>query len=414
MSHIPPSSGSVSGSAITVPSAKPAPVNTLEKLARFLGFRKVQVVHSEARLVGRGENVNLVPINQREVHKVPVNASIRSGANQNLVVEFTQNYIGHRANQKNIATLMQDLVNSGPGRRSNESDEEYTGRVKEALVNSGIARFGDSGEVLSRRRANHPITSLQLHNLTQQLSAPDSGVPKTVDTSAKPDSFSLLKDGPLLGASAGRGSIKSADDFYGRQALLREYLVNGEGNARLKELGLTDSEQIGSFLPDFAQDQIPLDEMDILLLDHSLRTVQKEGGVTGSGGTSQINYVKDANGGLVKEVGVYDPDNADMRCLALLQEMYSLNTAYCDRLLDKNADDDEKCEDIRLCKANITGAFIAASHCLMRHALPEQMKPESYTYTVLRNSEGITQWSSDMAQPRKQWADELPIEPRFN
>ena len=142
----------------------------------------------------------------------------------------------------------------------------------------------------------------------------------------------------------------------------------------------------------------------------ALKSALKED-ATGIDVEVNVKYVTDESGKRTKAVVNYDPADIDHRSLALLQEMYYLNSAYNACMMLRHAENPELSEDIIKYKADMSGACIGASHSIMRHALPGQMKEKSYEQTVLRNAEGVAQWNSDMVQPRRKWLGDCPIEP---
>ena len=397
-------------------------IDLLEKIARFLGFRKVRVVTPTDIYLPSGAEVDDVSIRQRVVASAIPNASVR---NQEETPDspamsvadwtgmFQHNYVGHRANRQNLGTLFQDVVRSGVGRRENESDSLYQTRIRLGLVASGMANLDENGQLSSRRHANRPLTVSQFRALSSVLTGSAAQLMDAAAERKQLTSWHLTNTswgGELLGATAGLCAIESGEDVYKRQRLLRQYFVSGEGNARLKALEFPGVDKLGQFLSGDIIQLGALEDHEKLPITHSLKSALRED-ATEARTDSEVEFVTDKDGNRTKVVKDYDPANTDLRCLALLQEMYYLNSGYSSCLLQRYAEEPEKVQAIRDYKANLAGAYMGASHCIMRNALPEQMKKESYEQVVLRNSDGVAQWNSDMAQPRKRWLGEVPLAP---
>ena len=407
-----PSSGNASANPI--PAATDVKVGLLKKLARYLGFQTVSVVTSSKPHLPKESATSGTPIRERSVKVVDTSPETRpllTGDKAGWSADFQEHYIGHRSNQKNLETLFKDLTSSGVGRRDNESDTLYEARVRLGMVASGMANLDEGGNLSSRRQVNRALSAQQFQKLEGALSGNVAELAHKASARGQLNNQHMLNTSwgrELLGASAGQYPMKTPEDFHQRQQLLQEYFISGEGQNRLASLDFPGASEMGKYLLTNTE---KLKSSELGPATQYLDAAKKDG-ATEASIESEVKYVTDHSGALVTVTKEYNPANVDMRCLALLQELYYLDTAYLQCLTNRAmGGDDIDLDDMQSDRANLQGAFMGASHCLMRQALPEQMQEKSYTHTVLKNTDGMNQWDSDMPQPRKEWLGNQPIKP---
>ncbi len=384
------------------------------------------MVHNPERQLPRASSflhTNPTRLSERKTVHSPQTASVKPGGLQKQVPEekgtikgaegfdaFRKNYEGFRANQKNITTLLTDITQSKTGQSTGESTEQYQTRVELSLVLSGMAKLDDSGHLMSRRQANRPMSARQFDQFNQAMNKPFSELIVSAHKSPQVDNSQLLNNPQVctaLGETAGLTPIKTSDDFYDRQQLLRDFFVIGEGGKTLTASGSGESSNLEARLPRFS-DQKKLDDFQITQIDRSRRAGLKEDATETSIKPPGIDFETEKKTELP-----YDAQNKDMRFLALLNEFSYAGTGYCDAqsVARMTNDDEQGAAKYIEQRGWLNGCLHHASHSVMKHAFPEQMKNDYYQQVVLkREGADNAQWNSDMTQPRGGWLDSKPIE----
>ncbi|OED41630.1 hypothetical protein ACH42_13445 [Endozoicomonas sp. (ex Bugula neritina AB1)] len=401
------------------------------KVARFLGFKRVQAIEVGPKVprgtyvAGDGTSIQDRTIDSVEITEPLLSRDPRLEA-QWVAPEVDADsimhaFIGYRANQENLERLKWFIIENGIGRAKEGEDNDYISRVHFALVASGLANYGEGGKPESRRLINGPITVKQFDRLKSLLDATPAKLTTELYGQKHISKKRIIRDSvfcKMLGASAGLSVFSSAEEFYSRQTLLRDYFVKGEGYDLLKVYGYSQADRLRSVWPqynkmvDMIDDRKGAEDNGLAQINRYAKQGLRKSG-TDALKVDGIAWMKNQKGEMLEVEKPYNKADPAHRFLALLQEVSSSNDGgYCQAMIQRYAVDfenpkaEKRLSEVRNMREVFSNIYSGAGHVVMKRAFPDEISDTKYTRVVLKNSREIFQWNSDLLQPRGGWKED--------
>ncbi len=415
------------------------------RIARFLGFKKVRIVNAKSHFQGSShDEFSEKAIMDRTVSSSRQTASVRErssldpemeergGGDQTagksaesrlgVINDFKQNYIGFRANSKNIECIYTDLVDSQIGMLEQEDAEEYQARVKLSLIASGMVgcradsitlktksrlnasininnghfdRFREfiaqpAAQLLSTLEERELVTSDVLKlgkeklpvNLSLKASELGSEAWPLIDFSeeAQPSYEEYVE---RLGQISCQESFDTRQDVKTRFKACRNYLLRGEGRRILSKYDFRSVDLLEQLLPIISDYDV---DDDVVTWIENIRKTAHQADGTNTNVLRQTR-VKFLQG---KTQLAYDPGIKEHRCLAIMQELATMYIGYClERQMKHSTEtNDQLASQYAETAEVLKNVWAGMSHSIMRGYFPDQNKPENYQQLVLMGDDG--------------------------
>ncbi|AMO57082.1 hypothetical protein [Endozoicomonas montiporae] len=385
------------------------------RVIRFMGLRRVKpYLPSALALIPHDANSQYVgkPLEDRKV--TPAAHQGQEG----WVDELAAKYEGFRANNKNLNSLLEDLIQTKSGRTSTESDEMYQCRLKRAMAMSGLGQLledetftSDSG-----RRIQRSIKPEQLETLGTYMRMRPAELYRKVISSQPHIADDVVDVGEFLVTNLRNQSVKTATEARNWYLFTRAYF---------DELGQelmtsTDYDLGGKKLLDYLPD-IPAKLMDgeyVKAVNTSIQSLNKvkptsAGEVQKFCKTHGIHYISGN-----KEVS-FDAKNKwhqGLFLLTCLRNAYEANKHSAMFKADTKDPDEFERALVQKKEANELADHVRefsdrVGQNLMKKAMPEsyavpsgqgvaEENPFSYQQVLLTTNDGQCYWNSDDYQPR--------------
>ena len=431
------------GAYTALQSGSEVRLNPLQKFLRFMGFSRIRVLYDTSpKLPARtndlwtGSGKDLL---DRDVATVePARNARFDSAKPKLAFHDTEpssvwsnihrQYLGFKANTKNINRLYHDILESKVACRDDESDEQYRNRVALIFIACDLAD-SHNGELRERHSLNRPLSKKQLlklkaslhrlfHEVVREVNQGHSKAKRLLDRE-------IDRHPRLLMEVCTHTPIETKQDLLFVDRHCQRYLTTGEGRQVLKECGFPEAvnKQMENILPTLPADDI--DDQVIGQAVHFQEACKRTDATNNAGKTiNDIFYVPG------KSEQAFQPDSPGHRCLVMIQSMAMGWQAYCDGrasavnqidvsggvVADQIKNDDAEALGMKLLKTKQTlnDVWLAISHNIMlgTNDLSTNFDRKNYQQVVLRSDDDKTvYWNSDNVQPRGGWFDSRRFDP---
>lgn len=324
--------------------------------------------------------------------------------------DISRQYLGFRANTRNLNCLYHDLLQSNVACLPGEDHAQYRNRIAYALVACGLADI-KNGLPKGKNTLNTPVTAAHLQQLQAklELSFVDlaSDVINRSDVKIKSRFNKALEQQPeVLVELCSSMPVKTKEDALFISDQCRQYLTLGEGRKVLAKHGFSQAvgHHMAGILPGLDAGSI---DQQVLQRVQKYRDSNKVEDISGfSGNVSRGITLAPGQKKLQ-----YNPDSPEHRCLMMIQELASLWVSHCEGHMFslfhlQDVDSSELIRTLKEANSSLTELRGGMSHAIMLGSKEFSAIFDSKNYQQLvlrRNDDKFVCWNSDSVQPRGGW-----------
>ncbi|UYM16775.1 hypothetical protein [Endozoicomonas euniceicola] len=382
------------------------------RIIRFMGLRTVKPYPPNTPLLMSRESSS--PYQGKELTDRKV-SPLPSSDKEGWLDTLCDKYVGFRANNKNLKSLLSDLTQAKAGQWPDESDEQFQYRLKSAMALSGLGSLLQGQALVQQRRIAPSIKSGQIQKLGTYLTM-------------KPAEFYRNKEfGTLLVNNLRNQPVKNAHEARNCYLFCRAYL-EGIAQEALASTGYDMSDKkLSDVIPD-----LPIEKMTPDYIESLNKSINSMDIVTPTAAETVQQYCNEQ--GIAFTPGtkkvLFDSSDKLHQSLFLLQYLrscYGANQQAVMRTI-ANVRDADKLQELLPEKTHASNLSDhmreiteTVAHNLMKKSMPDsfavpspdnpgQANPFSYQHVLLVGENGQCYWNSDDNQPRHGRQDEKPLE----